>query len=139
MNQQLNTEHGLPVREERGRSGIAVEHVSSPEAGPALGLAAALEGGHVDLKAAVLFLAVRLSEAECRLGHLGRLMDRIKRRVGEAEFQLAGLASQSSEHEDSLRMMCAVLKELDDPYGFGAGLDEQIAYDGSDWTTEEEG
>ena len=29
-----------------------------------------------------------------------------------------------------------VLKELDDPYGFGLGLDEQIAYDEPDQTEE---
>ena len=31
-------------------------------------------------------------------------------------------------------MMCLVLKELDDPYGFGLGLDEQIACDELDQT-----
>jgi hypothetical protein len=138
MNEHGKTELGSSGRGERARSDMAVDRRGQPEASATLGLAAALEGGHVDLKAAVLFLAARLSEAECRLAHLGRAMDRIKRRVSEAESQLAGLASRSSQHEDSLRMMCAVLKELDDPYGFGAGLDEQIAYDGPDWTTEEE-
>lgn len=106
---------------------------------PAMAVLAAVESGHVDLKAAVLFLASRLSDAEGRLAHLGRSIDRMKRRASDVESRLAGLARESSQHEESLRMICAVLKDLDDPYGFGIGLDERLAYDGPDWTPDEEG
>jgi hypothetical protein len=106
---------------------------------PALAVLAAVESGHVDLKAAVLFLASRLSEAERRLVHLGRSIDRMRRRTSDVESRLAGLARESSRHEESLRMICAVLKDLDDPYGFGMSLDERLAYDEADRTTEEEG
>ena len=36
-------------------------------------------------------------------------------------------------------MICTILKDLDDPYGFGVSLDERLAYDGPDWTPDEEG
>ncbi len=35
-------------------------------------------------------------------------------------------------------MMCVVLRELDDPYGLGTSLDERLAYDDADRTTEED-
>ncbi len=106
---------------------------------PALAILAAVESGHLDLKAAVLFLASRLSEAEGRLAHLDRSIHRMKRRASDVESRLAGLARESSQHEESLRMICTLLKDLDDPYGFGTSLDERLAYDEADRAAEEEG
>jgi hypothetical protein len=115
----------------RGRSDRA-------EAEPTGSFEAALRAGRVDLRPLVQYLASRVWAAERQLERLGQSMDRIRRRVGEVESQVAGLASRSSEHGESLRMMCTILKELGDPYGFGTSLDERIACDGTDGTTEEE-
>lgn len=104
-----------------------------------MALLAAVESGHVDLKSAVCFLASHLSEAEGRLAHLDRSIIRMKRRASDVEFRLADLARESSRHEESLRMICTILKDLDDPYGFGVSLDERLAYEGPDWTPDEEG
>ena len=57
MSERGKTGHGSPVRGQRSRNDVAADHVGPTEASATLGLAAALEGGHVDLKAAVLFLA----------------------------------------------------------------------------------
>ncbi len=115
-----------------------MERLDMQQESPALAVLAAVESGHVDLKAAVLFLASRLSDAEGRLVHLGRSIDRMKRRASDVESRLAGLARESSQHEESLRMICAVLKDLDDPYGFGISLDERLTYEGPDSTPDEE-
>ncbi len=115
------------------------DRLDTREKSPAMALLAALESGHVDLKTAVLFLASRLSEAEGRLVHLDRSIDRMKRRANDVESRLAFLARESSGHEESLRMICTILKDLDDPYGFGVSLDERLTYDGPDWTPDEKG
>ncbi len=100
-------------------------------------LETALEMGVVDPTALVRLLTCRLSLLESRLVRADRWMDRMRRRFSQVESQLAGLSVQTSEHEEALQMMCSVLKELDDPYGFGLSLDERIAYDEKD--QEEEG
>ena len=113
-------------------------HLAQPEVELNSGLEAATHSGAVDLRPVVQFLASRLWDAEHQLARLGRRMEGMKRRVSELESQLSRMAGRSSEHEESIRMMCAVLKDLDDPYGFGMSLDERLAYDEADRTTEEE-
>ncbi len=126
------------TRDGRIGSDAEKDRLDRPEADRASELLAALQGGQMGAETAVRLLASRLMEAEGRLAQLGRSMDRMKRRLGDVESRLAGLENRSSEHGESLRMMCAILEDLDDPYGFGHSLDEQIAYDGPDWTTDEE-
>jgi hypothetical protein len=106
----------------------------------ARGVSAALGRGQVDPKDAVQFLENRLAEAERNLAELGRSMDRMNRRFSQMQSQLKCLSIQASDHEEALRMMCEVLRDLDDPYGFGQSLDERIIDDGTDRTSEwEEG
>ncbi|MHB1556637.1 MAG: hypothetical protein ACYC61_04040 [Isosphaeraceae bacterium] len=102
-------------------------------------LTGAIENGTIDLRPVVQFLAARVWETERQLARLGRRMERIKRRVSELESELSRVADRSSQQEESIRMMCEVLKELDDPYGFGTSLDERLAYDEADRATEEDG
>lgn len=115
------------------------QHLAGPEADLTLSLDNAIQNGTVDLRPVVQFLAARVWEAERQLGRLARRMDGMKRRVSELEFELSRVAGRSSAHADSIRMICTVLKELDDPYGFGTSLDERLAYDEADLTTEDEG
>ena len=36
------------------------------------------------------------------------------------------MIKRASDHDEALRIVCALLKEIDDPYGFGESLDERI-------------
>jgi hypothetical protein len=113
-------------------------YLARPEFKLSSGLESATDSGAVDLRPVVQFLASRLWDAEHQLARLGQRMEGMKRRVSELESQLSRMAGRSSDHEESIRMMCAVLKDLDDPYGFGMSLDERLAYDEADRTTDEE-
>ncbi len=79
-----------------------------------------------DADDAAIVLAKRLTRAEEQIAQLGRFLDRINQRMGQMETRLKRLSNQSSDQEDALRMMCEVLKGLDDPYGFGQSLDERV-------------
>ncbi len=116
-------------------------HLAGPEAEADLTLSLdnAIQSGTVDLRPVVQFLAARVWEAERQVARLARRLDGMKRRVSELESELSRVAGRSSAHADSIRMICTVLKELDDPYGFGTSLDERLAYDEADLTTEDEG
>ena len=97
-----------------------------------------MQGGAGDLRPVVQFLASRVWDAEHQIARLVQRMDGMKRRIKELETRLARVERRSSEHEESIRMMCVVLRELDDPYGLGPSLDERLAYDDADRTTEED-
>jgi hypothetical protein len=61
-----------------------------------------------------------------KLSSFFRWMDQLDRRMSQIESSLSDLANRSSTQDEAIRMMCSVLKEMDDPYGFGQGLDERI-------------
>ncbi|MHB1559189.1 MAG: hypothetical protein ACYC61_17180 [Isosphaeraceae bacterium] len=63
---------------------------------------------------------------------------RLDRRLRRVEARLMALAGQAGEQGASIRMICTILKDLDDPYGFGASLDERLGLDPSDGTPDEE-
>jgi hypothetical protein len=94
-----------------GGRGADANHQARRTDEPTVGLETALESGLVELKDIVRLLACRMSRAESHV---------------------ASQKDQSSKHEESIRMICTVLKDLDDPYGFGVSLDERLAYDGDD-------
>jgi hypothetical protein len=71
-------------------------------------------------------LQARSPAAQQKLSHILRWMDQLDRRVSQVESSLRDLAGRSSEQDESIRMMCSVLKEIDDPYGCGQSLDERI-------------
>ena len=128
-----------PVSGDESGNESRPQRLDGPEARLTSSFDAAIENGMVDLRPVVRFLAARVWEAERQLERIGRRMDGMKRRVSELESELSRVAGRSSEHAESIRMMCTVLKELDDPYGFGTSLDERLAYDEADRTTEDEG
>jgi hypothetical protein len=73
-----------------------------------------------------LLLQGRSQAEQQKLALVLRRIDQIDRRVSQIESTLRGLTGQVSEQGDAIRMMCSVLKEFDDPYGFGQSLDERV-------------
>jgi hypothetical protein len=58
---------------------------------------------------------------------LSRRINMLIRRLERGDSRTAEVARQVADHEGALKMICVLLKQLDDPYGFGESLDEQIA------------
>jgi hypothetical protein len=58
-----------------------------------------------------------------------RQIDEFELRVGDQERRSESMESLIRGHEKMLRMICIILKNLDDPYGMGTGLDERIGLD----------
>lgn len=139
MDEPRKQDRDWPVQADQGGNEAGPHRLTEQESSLTVSLTGAIESGTVDLRPVVQFLAARVWQAEHRLTRLGRRMDGIKRRVSELESELSRVAGRSSEQEESIRMMCEVLKELDDPYGFGTSLDERLAYDEADRTTEKDG
>lgn len=69
-----------------------------------------------------------------RITSLARWLELLTDWAVQGERRRVELAGRVDDHEEALRMVCVALKELDDPYGFGESLDDQIAEDrrGSD-------
>jgi hypothetical protein len=82
-------------------------------------------------------LAGQRSAAQGRLAWTVKWMEQLDERVTELESRLSTLTGQASNQERSVRMICSVLRDLDDPYGFGLSLDERIMSDRDEWTPEE--
>jgi hypothetical protein len=139
MNETQGNDPSPAARHDPGGIEPGPARVPRQEAHPTMGLEAAVESGQVDLKAVVLFLACRLTDAEVELARLGRSMNRVNRRLGVLQSRMSQVESQSFEHQQSLQMVCAILRDLDDPYGFGLSVDERLAYDAPEWMPEEEG
>ena len=69
---------------------------------------------------------------------IARWMAQLDRRMRRVESRLAALAGQATDQQQAIGMICTILRDLDDPYGFGSSLDERLACDGSDRTWGEE-
>ena len=76
--------------------------------------------------------------ADRRLTLLARSVVRLARRLREAESRTRKLAARVDDHEKSLRMVCEILKQLDDPYGFGLSLDDRIGDDDPELSSSED-
>jgi hypothetical protein len=139
MNEPGTADSDVPPHGDRGGQGAGPGRAVPDEDCLTQSLETALENGYVDPKVVVPLLAARLSAIEYRLANVDRWMDRVKRRVAQMESRLTGLSERTSGQEEALRMMCLVLKDLDDPYGLGTSLDERIAYDEPDRAEEEGG
>jgi hypothetical protein len=77
------------------------------------------------------------SVAQQKLVQIFRWLDQIDSRVNELESRLSDLANHASDQDEKLSMVCSVLKEIDDPYGFGRSLDERITGDAENGVTDE--
>ena len=83
------------------------------------------------------FLNTRSSAKQQKLSQILRWLGEIDSRVNELESRLSQLANHASDQDQKLSMMCSVLKEIDDPYGFGRSLDERILGDAENGVTDE--
>ena len=68
----------------------------------------------------------RSPDARRELSRILHWMNQFDLRLCRIESGLKDLASRASNQEETLSMLCTVLKELDDPYGFGRSLDERV-------------
>jgi hypothetical protein len=75
--------------------------------------------------------------AQQKLSQIFRWLDQIDSRVNEIESRLSELANHAADQDEKLSMMCSVLKEIDDPYGFGRTLDERILGDAENGSNDE--
>lgn len=57
---------------------------------------------------------------------LCRRIDQLSRRLVEQERRSAELGAMVDRQRETVRLLCHVIKELDDPYGLGESLDERI-------------
>ena len=73
--------------------------------------------------------AFGVAAAEAPEPSLYRRIEQLARRLGEQERRSAELADQADSHLEMIRMLCLAIKDLDDPYGMGASLDERIGLD----------
>jgi chromosome segregation ATPase len=129
-------ENGRDAKLREGPAGVEIKQLqsTSQDDGLARSLMEALGAGQVDPKDVVQFLAKRLAETEREVTQLGESMGRMSRRVSQVESRLKSISNQAADQEESLRMMCEVLKSLDDPFGFGQSLDERVIGDAPDRT-----
>jgi hypothetical protein len=77
------------------------------------------------------------SVAQQKLAQIFRWLDQIDSRVNELESRLSDLANHASDQDEKLSMVCSVLKEIDDPYGFGRSLDERALGDAENGVIDE--
>jgi hypothetical protein len=75
---------------------------------------------------------------ERRLAEFTRVIDRMNDRAGQIESQLNSLARLAIKQDNALQTICEVLKDLDDPYGFGQSVDERVLGDGTSRTCDDE-
>lgn len=68
---------------------------------------------------------------------IDRWMAQMDRRLRRIESRLSALAGRVMDHHEAIGMITALLRDLDDPYGFGASLDERLAREGYDRTGDE--
>ena len=70
-----------------------------------------------------------LSPTETGESPLSLRLEQLALRLGDQERRSAKIASLVEGHEEALRLLCLALKEIDDPYGMGASLDERLGLD----------
>jgi hypothetical protein len=123
---------GSPGPEESRGIRSQLARLARREAALAHGLESVLASGSFDGKEFARLLAGQWSTIEHRLVWTLRWMDQLDQRMSHVESRLSTLTGQASDQEEALRMMCSVLRDLDDPYGFGVSLDERIMGDRQD-------
>jgi hypothetical protein len=116
------------------RAGL--EQLAHQEAELASSIETALAGGQFDEKSIAQLLRARSSATREGITFIFQCIDQLERRIRQIETRVSDLATRASDQQEALRMMCTVIQELDDPYGFGLSLDERVlgesAQDSSD-------
>jgi hypothetical protein len=146
MNEPVQGDYRSPTHAEQGGIEADPGHLSEREARLVRGLQRALADGsldmetfgQIDLNELARRLAARSEATKPRHARLDRWMIRLDRRMRQVESRLEALTNRAVDQQEAIGMICAILRDLDDPYGFGLSLDERLACDGADRTTEEE-
>ncbi len=123
-----SAEKSTGLAERDGTRGLRdeLERFARQEAELASSIEIALAGNHLDEKSVAQRLRARCSATRDGLTLLFEWMDQLDRRIRQIDSRLSGLATRASDQQEALRMMCSVIQEIDDPYGFGLSLDERI-------------
>jgi hypothetical protein len=121
-------EKSTGVAQREGSRGLRdeLERFARHEAELASSIDAVLAGDHLDEKSVAQLLRARCSATRDGLTLLFQWMDQLDRRIRQIDSRVSGLATRASDQQEALRMMCSVIQEIDDPYGFGLSLDERI-------------
>ncbi len=138
MNEDGKHRRASPAHAVPSRLRSDLERLADKESELTMSLETALLDEHLNQKQFARLLEERSSAAQQKFSAVLKWMDQFDRRVSKVESRLADLASQASDQGDAFRMMCSVLKEIEDPYGFGVSLDEWILDDTGDVSTEEQ-
>jgi hypothetical protein len=126
MNSAAKKSASLPLGEGSRALRTELENLTRQEAELASTLETALAGEQLDEKSVAQLLRARCSATREGLTLIFHWMDQLDRRIGQIESRVSGLATRTSDQQEALRMMCSVIQEIDDPYGFGQSLDERI-------------
>jgi hypothetical protein len=92
-------------------------------------LEAALADESLEQKSLAQAVQAHSAAMHRRVSLILRWMDQIDSRMNEMQSRLSDLANHASDQDETMTMMCSVLKDMDDPFGFGRTLDERILGD----------
>ena len=126
MNSAAKKPAGLPFHQGPRAHSRRVRKLVREEAELASSVETALAGEHVDERSFARLLRARCSATRQGITLIFNWMSQLDRRISQLESHVSGLANRAANQEDTMRMMCSMLEELDDPYGFGQSLDERV-------------
>lgn len=138
MNETGKKHRSSPAHDFPSRLRLDLDRVAVKESELTLSLEAVLADEHPDQQQIAQLLEARSSAAQQKFSLILKWMDQIDRRVSKVESRVADLARQTSDQGEAFHTLYSVLKEIEDPYGFGASLDEWILGDAGDEPTEDE-
>jgi hypothetical protein len=138
MNEAGRKHRSSPAHDVPSRLRLDLDRLAAKESELTLSLETVLADEHFNPKQFAQLLEERSSAAQQQFSLILKWMDQLDRRVSKVESRLADLASQASDQGEAFRMMCSVLKEIEDPYGFGVSLDERILGDAGHLTTDDQ-
>lgn len=87
----------------------------------------------VDAREIVRLAAVSLASVARRIAAIERRTTLISGRIGGWEARLEESEDRIGDHQRSLKLICELLKQMDDPYGYGRETDERIAREEIDY------
>jgi hypothetical protein len=87
----------------------------------------------VDAREIARLTAISLASVARRIAAIERRTTLISGRIGGWEARLEESEEHIGEHQKSLRLICELLKRMDDPYGFGRETDDRIASEEIDY------
>lgn len=87
----------------------------------------------VDAREIARLTAISLASVARRIAAIERRTTLISGRIGGWEARLEASEDRIGDHQKSLKLICELLKQIDDPYGFGRETDERIAREEVDY------